>query len=310
MQTVEIPSDRVVVAVALHDRPQPRPGERNLVVRTIEELLLDVQQLRPHPLADRFALDHEMAVPFLPADVREAEKVERLRLAFSSLGPVVFGKPPELNPARFVRVQLQPERAQPRPEIGVQLHYLSAAALAAGNIDGDSTRKTDLVVSFAGFGVWGLMNNASWAQLDARDATDIHTGDFDGNGQDDVVINIAGQGIWTRLNNAGAFTQLHNLNSTAIAIGDIDGDALHRKDIIISFASGGVWARMNNTSWQQIHPLNSPVLATVDLQKNGKDDVIMNFPRNGTWLWKNNTTFELLHPQDIEGLATGRFDIN
>ena len=67
-----------------------------------------------------------------------------------------------------------------------------------------------------------------------------------------------------------------------MAIGDIDGDEQHRQDIVISFAKGyGVWTRMNNTGWTQLHPLDSPVLATLDLEKNGRDDVIMNLP--GIW---------------------------
>ena len=55
-------------------------------------------------------------VPVLPADVRESQKIERLGLPFSSLFPVSLGKPPELNPARFVWVQLQPELQQPLPK--------------------------------------------------------------------------------------------------------------------------------------------------------------------------------------------------
>ena len=55
----------------------------------LTELLLNFQQLGPHPFADRFALqDHEGPVPVLPADVRESQKVERLGLSFSSLFPV------------------------------------------------------------------------------------------------------------------------------------------------------------------------------------------------------------------------------
>ena len=73
-------------------------------------------QLRPHALADRVALHRKVPVPVLPADVRESQKVERLGLPFSSLFPVLFGKPPELNPARFVWVQFQPELSQPLPK--------------------------------------------------------------------------------------------------------------------------------------------------------------------------------------------------
>ena len=52
------------------------------------------------------------------------------------------------------------------------------------------------------------------------------------------------------------------------------------------------------------------MLATVDLDKNGKDDVILDFTGYGIWLWKNNATYEQLHPADVEGFAAGRYDIN
>jgi hypothetical protein len=47
--------------------------------------------------------------------MREPQKVERLGFPFSSLIPVVLGRPPELNLPRFVWVQLQPELSQPFP---------------------------------------------------------------------------------------------------------------------------------------------------------------------------------------------------
>jgi hypothetical protein len=36
--------------------------------------------------------------------VRESQKIERFRLSFSSPFPVLLGKSPELDPARFIRV--------------------------------------------------------------------------------------------------------------------------------------------------------------------------------------------------------------
>ena len=49
--------------------------------------------------------------------MRESQKIERLGLPFSSLIPVVLGKPPELNPARLVWVQFQSELTQPFPKL-------------------------------------------------------------------------------------------------------------------------------------------------------------------------------------------------
>src|SRR5205814_8493351 len=53
----------------------------------------------------------------LPADVPETQKVERFRLAFTSSFPVLFGKPTELNPARFVRMQFQSKLSQTLPKV-------------------------------------------------------------------------------------------------------------------------------------------------------------------------------------------------
>ena len=77
------------------------------------ELLLDLLQLLSHALADRHAPHSIRPVPVLPADMREAKEVEGLRLAFSSSFPVLFGIPPELDPARLFRVQFQSELPQP-----------------------------------------------------------------------------------------------------------------------------------------------------------------------------------------------------
>jgi hypothetical protein len=47
--------------------------------------------------------------------VREAQKVERFRLTFSSSFPVLFGIPTELNPARLVGMEFQTKLSQPLP---------------------------------------------------------------------------------------------------------------------------------------------------------------------------------------------------
>ena len=113
----EVSRYRVVVEVALHDRPEPLAGLRHRIVPTSSELLLDLLQLRSHTLADRLSLHLERPVPGLPADVREAQKVERLGLAFSSPFPVRVGKPPELDPARLVGMEFQSKLPQPFPQI-------------------------------------------------------------------------------------------------------------------------------------------------------------------------------------------------
>src|SRR5208337_851773 len=116
-QAVEVSRYRVIVEVALHDRPKPLSRARNGLVPALPELLLKFLQLLPQSLADGLALHGKVPLPVLPADMREAQKVERFRLAFSASLPVQLGVPPELNPARFVGMQFQSKLPQPLPEV-------------------------------------------------------------------------------------------------------------------------------------------------------------------------------------------------
>jgi hypothetical protein len=107
----------VVVEVALHDRLEPFAGLWHWIVHALAELLLDLLQFAPHTLADRPALHREVPFPVLPAYVRESQKIERLGSSFPSSFPVLFGIPPELDPARFIWMQFQPKLSQPFPEV-------------------------------------------------------------------------------------------------------------------------------------------------------------------------------------------------
>lgn len=116
-ETVEVSRYRIVVEVAPHNRLEPLAGLTHGIVHTRTELLLDLPQLRPHAFADRLAPYREPPPPVLPADVREAQKVERLGLAFSSTFPVLFGESAELDPSRFIWVEFQSKLSQSLPKI-------------------------------------------------------------------------------------------------------------------------------------------------------------------------------------------------
>src|ERR1039457_816500 len=78
-----VAGNRVIVEVALHDRPQPLPRLRNRIVHALPQLLPDFLQFRAHPLAYRLPLHGEApGCPGLPTHVGESQKIERLRLAF------------------------------------------------------------------------------------------------------------------------------------------------------------------------------------------------------------------------------------
>ena len=101
--------------MALHDRFEPLAGLAHGIVHSLTELLLNLPQLRPHAFADRLAPHRELPYPVLPADVREAEKIERVGLPFSSTFPVLFSKSPELDPARLIWVQFQLQTSPAAP---------------------------------------------------------------------------------------------------------------------------------------------------------------------------------------------------
>ncbi|WP_206744657.1 hypothetical protein, partial [Parafrankia soli] len=75
---------------------------------TTLQLLIDRLQLRPHAFRDRDALEPERPPPGCRTDVREPQKVERLRLAQTPPLPIPGGVPPELDQPRLIRVQFQP----------------------------------------------------------------------------------------------------------------------------------------------------------------------------------------------------------
>src|SRR6516164_6183480 len=116
-ESARVSRDRVVVEVTLYDRLEPFPRLRRRIVHTRSQLLLDFFQLGCHALGDRFALEGEFLILSLPADMREAQEAERFGLAFSSLFPVWFGKPPELDPARLIWMQFQSKLLQPFREM-------------------------------------------------------------------------------------------------------------------------------------------------------------------------------------------------
>jgi hypothetical protein len=107
----------VVIEVTLYDRLEPFAGVWHWIVHALAKLLLDLLQFASHTLADRSALHREVPFPVLPADVREAKKIERLGSSFPSSFPVLLGIPPELDPARFIWMQLQPKLPQPFPKL-------------------------------------------------------------------------------------------------------------------------------------------------------------------------------------------------
>src|SRR5580704_14550147 len=91
-------------------RAQPLADLWNGAVHASPELGFHLAQFRLQPLANRLPHDRESSVaPLLPTDMREAEKVERLRLPLPTRSPVVGRERAELQQARFLGMQFQTE---------------------------------------------------------------------------------------------------------------------------------------------------------------------------------------------------------
>ncbi len=79
IQAAEVSRYRVVTKPATRDAREPTARFAKRVVATLLQLLFDRGQGATHPFGNRLPLQRESLRPSrLPADVREAEKIERL----------------------------------------------------------------------------------------------------------------------------------------------------------------------------------------------------------------------------------------
>src|SRR5438552_736221 len=108
----------VILQVPDDDRSQPRPHFGDRPVQASPQLGFHLAQLRLQPLPDRLPDHREPPVPLLPADVHEADEVERLRLPLVGAPSVLGREWPELQQPRLLGVQLQAELRQPLAELG------------------------------------------------------------------------------------------------------------------------------------------------------------------------------------------------
>jgi hypothetical protein len=73
------------------------------------QFLFQGPQLGLLPLAHRLSQNREVPLPGPSANVRETQEVERLRLAFATLAPILLRKAAKFDDARLVGMQLQPK---------------------------------------------------------------------------------------------------------------------------------------------------------------------------------------------------------
>jgi len=87
---------------------QPFSSVGNPLVPPLAQLLPYRLQFAPQPLLDRLPFHRKpVALPGLPADMRETQKIEGLGFALTSLLPVALRESPKLDQPRFLRVTLR-----------------------------------------------------------------------------------------------------------------------------------------------------------------------------------------------------------
>jgi hypothetical protein len=94
----------IVVELPSYHASQPPPLLRYRQMDTSLELKFGLRQLCPHPLRDRDPLQPEPSLLPLPADVREAEEVERLEHSDTRSWSFPSGMPPERDESRLAGV--------------------------------------------------------------------------------------------------------------------------------------------------------------------------------------------------------------
>src|SRR5712691_5642333 len=107
----------VVASVPTYNLAQPCAHHWNRIVQSPPQLGLHLTELRLPPLPDRLPHHREPSIPLLPADVREAEEVERLRLPLAGAPTVLGRERPEFHQPRLLGVQLQTELREPLTQI-------------------------------------------------------------------------------------------------------------------------------------------------------------------------------------------------
>src|SRR5207247_10941036 len=111
----------VVPHVTPNDRAQIGSYRRDGLGQTPPKLELHHLQLRLPPHAHRLPQHRELPLPRLSAAVREAEKVEALGSPAAPASPVGRREAAELDEARLVGMQRQPELREPLAQLGEEL---------------------------------------------------------------------------------------------------------------------------------------------------------------------------------------------
>jgi len=158
----------------------------------------------------------------------------------------------------------------------------------------EAIRKSDLLGTWGGQGVWYRdSDSGAWVPV-ASPATQIAAGDIDNDGIDDLLGLWPGQGgVWVKYSDSGNW-ELLSTTPDWFGAGDMDGDG--REDLLGTWAGLGVYYRNSATGvWLKIASPASKITCG-DLDGDGADDLIGIWPsQGGVWVkYSATTTWEQL----------------
>lgn len=120
-QRQAIKGHSIILVMPPQHRRQPLALLGDGHVHPAAQFLLDRLQLGPYPLVHRLPFDHKLPFAGRAAQMREPQKVEGLRLAFSPPGSVGRRKAAKLDQPGFLGPQFQVELLQPLGQFLLEL---------------------------------------------------------------------------------------------------------------------------------------------------------------------------------------------
>ncbi|MEN6407451.1 MAG: leishmanolysin-related zinc metalloendopeptidase [Thermoguttaceae bacterium] len=207
------------------------------------------------------------------------------------LGPVYYGTSVTAVYARLVGLTDADDSA--KIIVGDSLILATSAGTVIRNSDGT------------------LTTLHSWA------ATDVCTGDFDGDGyDDDVVIALHGYGTCLRLNYADSTSSwklLTGLEAKNLVAGDVNGDGVDELtgDFGVDakkFQWGLLQYTTANSKWVWLNKNSPTTVAIADIDSNGQDDLLVSFKGYGTFTQMNNGAWAYLHGTAASSITVADMD--